>query len=229
LRAFVELDSGVVGVASVPSGASTGENEAVELRDRDPKRYGGKGVLKAATLINESIAPKLVGQDATQQAQIDRLLIELDGTPNKAILGANTILAISQATACAAARACGLPLHAYLGGASARRLPVPMMNVINGGKHADSSLDFQEFMIVPHGAPSFSEALRYGAETFQALKAPLHSHGLSTAVGDEDGFAPQLKSNEAACELIVVANERAGYRPGIDISIALDPAASSFF
>lgn len=228
LRAYVELESGIVGVASVPSGASTGENEAVELRDQDPKRFGGKGVLRAAAIINEAIAARLAGEDPTQQSQIDQILIDLDGTPNKAKLGANALLAVSQATACAAARACGLPLYSYLGGAGARRLPVPMMNVVNGGKHADSSL-FQEFMIVPHGAPSFREALRYGAETFQALKSLLHSQGLSTAVGDEGGFAPQLKSNEAACELIVAAIKHAGYRPGKDISIALDPAASSFF
>jgi enolase len=218
-----------VGVASVPSGASTGENEAVELRDQDPKRYGGRGVRQAVAIVNEVIAPRLAGQDPTRQALIDGLLIELDGTPNKAKLGANAVLGVSQATACAAAKACGLPLYAYLGGAGARRLPIPMMNVLNGGKHADSSLDFQEFMIVPHGAPSFSEALRYGAETFQTLKGLLHAQGLSTSVGDEGGFAPQLQSNEAACELIVAAIEGAGYRPGRDISIALDPAASSFF
>jgi enolase 1/2/3 len=229
LRVYVELDSDAVGVASVPSGASTGENEAVELRDHDPKRYGGKGVRQALTHISEIIGPRLVGQDPLQQARIDGLLIELDGTPNKSKLGANTLLGVSQAVARAAALACEMPLYAYLGGAGARRLPVPMMNVLNGGKHADSSLDFQEFMIVPHGAPTFAEALRYGAEAFQALKGLLHEQNQSTAVGDEGGFAPQLKSNEAACELIVAAIERAGYRPGEDISIALDPAASSFF
>jgi enolase len=229
LRVFVQLESGLVGTASVPSGASTGEHEAVELRDKDPHRYGGKGVRQAVAIVNEVIAPQLLSRNPTQQGQIDRLLIELDGTPNKARLGANTLLGISQAIARAAALACGLPLYAYLGGVGARRLPVPMMNVLNGGKHADSSLDFQEFMIVPHGAPSFSEALRYGAETFQALKMLLQAQGLSTAVGDEGGFAPQLNNNEAACELIVAAIERAGYRPGADIAIALDPAASSFF
>ncbi|HVW70667.1 MAG TPA: phosphopyruvate hydratase [Steroidobacteraceae bacterium] len=229
LRVYVQLESGVVAAASVPSGASTGEHEAVELRDKDPHRYGGKGVRQAIAIVAEVIAPKLRGRDPTRQAQIDQLLIELDGTQNKAKLGANAMLGVSQATARAAARALGVPLYAYLGGAGARRLPVPMMNVLNGGKHADSSLDFQEFMIVPRGAPTFAEALRYGAETFQALKALLHEQGLSTAVGDEGGFAPQLPSNEAACELIVKAIERAGYRPGEDIALALDPAASSFF
>lgn len=229
LRAYVTLDNGVVGSASVPSGASTGENEAVELRDGEQDRYGGKGVRKALTNVNDLIGSNLVGLDPLAQAQIDRLMIELDGTENKAKLGANAILGVSQAVARAAAAACGLPLYAYLGGVGARHLPVPMMNVINGGKHADSSLDFQEFMIMPRGAPSFAEALRYGAETFQALKAILHGKGYSTAVGDEGGFAPQLRSNDEACELIVAAIERAGYRPGEDIAIALDPAASSFF
>jgi enolase 1/2/3 len=229
LRVWVQLDSGVVGTASVPSGASTGENEAVELRDGDKARYGGKGVLRAVANVNELIAPRLLGRDAAQQAQLDALMIELDGTANKSRLGANAILGVSQALARAAAADSGLPLYAYLGGAGARRLPVPQMNVINGGKHADSSLDFQEFMIVPHGAASFSEALRYGAETFQALKALLHQRGLSTAVGDEGGFAPQLSGNEQACELIVAAIEHAQLRPGKDVSIALDPASTSFF
>lgn len=229
LRVSVRLDHGIVGAASVPSGASTGENEAVELRDGDSRRYGGKGVINAVNHVGKIIGPRLIGSDPTQQAQIDRLMIELDGTPNKAKLGANAILGVSLAVARAASIACGLPLYAYLGGVSARHLPVPMMNVINGGKHADSSLDFQEFMIVPRGAPSFGEALRYGVETFQALKTLLHKKGLSTAVGDEGGFAPQLASNDEACELIVAAIERAGYRPGEDIAIALDPAASSFF
>jgi len=228
VRASVQLENGVIGTASVPSGASTGENEAIELRD-DAPRYGGKGVRQAVANVNELIAPQLVGRDATQQAQLDHLLIELDGTANKSRLGANAILGVSQALARAAATACGLPLYAYLGGAGARHLPVPMMNVINGGRHADSSLDFQEFMIVPLGASSFSEALRYGAETFQSLKSLLHERGHSTAVGDEGGFAPQLKSNEEACELIVTAIGRAHYRPGEDIAIALDPAATSFF
>ena len=229
LRVWVHLDDGAVGTASVPSGASTGENEAVELRDAEIGRYGGKGVKRAVANVNDIIAPRLIGREPTRQAQIDRLMIELDGTANKSKLGANAILGVSQAVARAAAAVSGLPLYAYLGGSGARRLPVPMMNVINGGKHADSSLDFQEFMIVPRGAPSFREALRYAAETFQALKSLLHERGYGTAVGDEGGFAPQLKSNEEACELIVAAIERAHYRPGEDVAIALDPAASSFF
>jgi enolase len=229
LRVSVHLENGVVGTASVPSGASTGENEAVELRDADVGRYGGKGVQQAVANVNDVIAPRLTGRDSTQQAQLDRAMIDMDATANKSKLGANAILGVSQAVARAAAIASGLPLYQYLGGPGARRLPVPMMNVINGGKHADSSLDFQEFMIVPRGAPNFREALRYGAETFQALKSLLHERGHSTAVGDEGGFAPQLKSNEEACELIVAAIERAHYRPGEDIAIALDPAASSFF
>jgi enolase len=229
LRVFVTLEDDTVGVSSVPSGASTGKNEAVELRDGDNARYGGKGVRKAVANVNDRIAPVLVGMESTAQAQIDRSMINLDGTPNKMNLGANAILGVSQAVAHAAAQSCGLPLYAYLGGSAARRLPVPMMNVINGGKHADSNLDFQEFMIVPQGVSSFTEALRYGAETFQALKSILHSKGYSTAVGDEGGFAPRLKNNDEACELIVTAIERAGYRPGEDIAIALDPAASSFY
>ena len=229
VRVSVHLDNGIIGVSSVPSGASTGENEAVELRDAEATRYSGKGVRRAVANVNDVIAPQFVGRDPTRQAEIDLAMIELDSTANKSRLGANAILGVSQAVARAAATATGLPLYAYLGGAGARRLPIPMMNVINGGKHADSSLDFQEFMIVPRGAPSFGEALRYGAETFQALRGLLHEKGLSTAVGDEGGFAPQLKSNEEACELIVTAIERAHYRPGEEIAIALDPAASSFF
>ena len=229
LRVSVHLEDGTVGSASVPSGASTGENEAVELRDADAHRYGGKGVLKALGNVNEIIGPRLVGADPAAQARIDRMMCDLDGTENKSKLGANAILGVSQAVARAAAEASRMPLYAYLGGVGAHRLPVPMMNVLNGGKHADSSLDFQEFMIVPHGASSFSEAMRYGSETFQALKKLLHERGLSTAVGDEGGFAPALASNEEACELIVAAIERAGYRPGRDIAIALDPAASSFY
>ena len=229
VRVSVHLDNGVFGVSSVPSGASTGENEAAELRDAEAGRYGGKGVRRAVANVNDVIAPQLVGRDPTRQVEFDLTMIELDSTPNKSKLGANAILGVSQAVARAAAAATGLPLYAYLGGVGARRLPVPMMNVINGGKHADSSLDFQEFMIMPRGAPSFAEALRYGAETFQALKGLLHERGLSTAVGDEGGFAPQLKSNEEGCELLVTAIERAHYRPGEDIAIALDPAASSFF
>jgi enolase len=229
VRVSVGLASGVIGTASVPSGASTGENEAVELRDGDKGRYGGKGVRQAVGHVREDIGPKLRGLDPAAQGQIDRLMIELDGTPSKARLGANAILGVSQAVARAAAAAAGLPLYRYLGGAGARHLPVPMMNVLNGGKHADSSLDLQEFMIVPRGAESFGEALRFGAETFQALKALLHQRGLSTAVGDEGGFAPQLSSNEEACALIVQAIERAGLRPGADVAIALDAAASSFY
>ncbi len=229
LRVTVRLEDGTVGCASVPSGASTGEHEAVELRDGDARRYGGKGVLKAVGNVNETIAPRLIGLDPAGQAGIDRLLCELDGTPNKSKLGANAMLGVSQAVARAAAEAHRLPLYAYLGGAGVHCLPVPMMNVLNGGKHADSSLDFQEFMIVPRGAPSFAEAMRYGSETFQALKKLLHDRGLTTAVGDEGGFAPALASNEEACELIVAAIERAGYQPGRDIAIALDPAASSFY
>ena len=229
LSVEVTLADGTKAHAAVPSGASTGENEAVELRDGDPRRFGGKGVRKAVDNVNSVIAPHLKGLDPTAQAQIDKLMIDLDATPNKAALGANAILGVSQAVARAAAASCGLPLYAYLGGVGTRHLPVPMMNVINGGKHADSGLDFQEFMIMPQGAPNFSEALRYGAETFQALKSLLHEKGHSTAVGDEGGFAPHLGSNEEACELIVTAIERAGYRPVQDIAIALDPAASSFF
>jgi len=228
VRVSVHLEDGSVGTASVPSGASTGENEALELRD-DAHRYGGRGVRQAVANVNDIIAPQLAGRDSRQQSLLDRLMIEIDGTANKSKLGANAILGVSQALARVGATTSRLPLYAYLGGAGARMLPVPMMNVINGGKHADSSLDFQEFMIVPRGAPSFGEALRYGAETFQALKTLLHERGQSTAVGDEGGFAPQLKSNEEACELIVTAIERAHFRPGEDIAIALDPAASSFF
>jgi enolase len=229
VRVWVHLDDGTVGVSSVPSGASTGENEAVELRDGDRARYGGKGVRKVVSNVNDTIGPRIAGLDPTQQSRIDRLMIEMDGTPNKAKLGANAILGVSQAVARAAAQSAGLALYQYLGGAGARRLPIPQMNVLNGGKHADSSLDFQEFMLFPRGAPNFAEALRYGAETFQALKRLLHERGLSTAVGDEGGFAPALSSNEEACQLIVAAIERAGYKPGTDIAIALDPASTSFF
>lgn len=228
IRVTVALDNGTTASASVPSGASTGENEAVELRDGDPKWYGGKGVRKAVANVKELIGPKLVGLDPTRQEEIDRLLIDLDGTPNKNKLGANAILGVSMAVARAAASAAGLPLYAYLSGAEARRLPVPMMNILNGGKHADNSVDFQEFMVMPIGAPSFAEALRYGAETFHALRKILQTKHYSTGVGDEGGFAPNLKSNEEACDLIVQAIEAAGYRPGGDIAIALDPAASSF-
>ncbi len=223
------LDSGISASASVPSGASTGANEAVELRDGDPKRYGGKGVLKAVGHVEGEIARALAGTDVRDQAAIDRMLIELDGTPNKARLGGNAILGVSMAAARAAAVARELPLYTSLGESDATLLPMPCMNVLNGGKHADSSLDFQEFMLVPVGAPSFAEAMRYGAETYAALRSLLHKRGLKTAVGDEGGFASDLDGNEAACELIVEAIEAAGYEPGRDIAIALDPAASSFY
>jgi enolase len=229
LRAYVSLDNGITAAASVPSGASTGENEAVELRDGDKKRYGGKGVLKAVENVNTVIASHLVGRDPTRQAEIDHLMIKLDGTPNKGNLGANAILGVSMAVARAAALNSGLPLYAYLGGPGAVRLPMPMMNVINGGKHADNSIDFQEFMIVPIGASSFAQALRYCSETFHSLKAILKKKGYATNVGDEGGFAPDLKSNEEACEVILEAISAAGYQPGRDLAIALDPAASSFF
>jgi enolase len=229
IRVFCGLDNGIHTSASVPSGASTGENEAVELRDGDKKRYDGKGVLTAVQNVNALIAPKLIGLNPSHQAMIDRLMIDLDETSNKGKLGANATLAVSMAVARAAAAAAKLPLYAYLGGPGAVRLPVPMMNILNGGKHADNSVDFQEFMVMPLGAPSFAEALRYGAETFHALKKILTQKGYATAVGDEGGFAPNLKSNEEACELIVEAIGAAGYEPGRDVAIALDPAASSFY
>ncbi len=229
VRVLCRLDNGIAVSASVPSGASTGENEAVELRDGDKKRYGGKGVLKAVKHVNTLIAPKVIGMDPSHQAAIDGLMIQLDGTANKGKLGANAILGVSMAVARAAAAAAGLPLYAYLGGPGAVRLPVPMMNILNGGKHADNSVDLQEFMVMPIGAGSFAEALRYGAETFHALKKILAKKGYATSVGDEGGFAPNLKSNDEACEVIVEAIEAAGYQPGKDIAIALDPAASSFY
>ncbi|UWX57883.1 phosphopyruvate hydratase [Chlorobaculum sp. MV4-Y] len=229
IRVFLSLDNDIRVSASVPSGASTGEHEAVELRDTSNTRYGNKGVLQAVSNVNQIIAPQLVGLDPCCQAEIDRLMIELDGTPNKAKLGANAILGVSMAVARAAAESSGLPLYHYLGGPGAFCLPVPMMNILNGGKHADNSVDFQEFMVMPTGAPSFTEALRYGTETFHALKGILKSKGYSTSVGDEGGFAPNLQSNEEACEVIIEAIEAAGYQPGQDISIALDPAASSFY
>ncbi|KRA65190.1 phosphopyruvate hydratase [Rhizobium sp. Root651] len=229
LRVSVHLDNGIVGTSSVPSGASTGANEAVELRDGDASRYGGKGVRKAVDNVNQRIAPLLKGRDPSHQATLDAAMIELDGSPNKSELGANAILGVSQALCRAAAASHDLPLYAYLGGVGAVHLPIPMMNVLNGGMHADSGMDFQEFMLYPHGAPTFAEALRFGAETFHALKSILSKRGLSTSVGDEGGFAPKLRSNEEACEVIVEAIEAAGYRPGDDIAIALDPAASSFF
>jgi enolase 1/2/3 len=227
LRALVNLDNGVQASASVPSGASTGEHEAVELRDGDKKRYGGKGVLKAVANVNNFIAPALKGKDPSRQSEIDYLMIELDGTPNKGRLGANAILGVSMAVARAASIAADVPLYAYLGGTGARRLPVPMMNILNGGKHADNSVDFQEFMVMPIGAPSFAEALRYGAEVFHTLKGILNKKKYATGVGDEGGFAPNLKSDEEACQLIVTAIEQAGYQPGKDVAIALDAAASS--
>ena len=229
VRVRLSLDDGTVATSSVPSGASTGEHEAVELRDGDKARYGGKGVRKAVANVVERIAPALIGRDPARQAEIDALMISLDGTPNKGALGANAILGVSMAVARAAAKAAKLPLYAYLGGVGATRLPVPMMNIVNGGKHAENSVDFQEFMVMPIGAPSFAEALRYGAETFHALAKLLKGKGYATSVGDEGGFAPNLGSNEEACELIVTAIEAAGFRPGKDIAIALDPAASSFY
>jgi enolase len=225
----VALESGVMGRAAVPSGASTGEYEAVELRDGDKGRYLGKGVTKAVNNINDEIAPELLSYDASLQVDIDNIMLELDGTNNKAKLGANAILAVSMACAKAAALDAGLPLYRYLGGVNAKELPVPMMNILNGGKHADNNVDIQEFMVAPAGASSFKEALRMGAEVFHALKAILHGMGLNTAVGDEGGYAPNLKSNEEALQVIMKAVEKAGYKPGADIVICLDPAASSFF
>ena len=223
------LESGALGRAAIPSGASTGEHEAWELRDGNKNRFGGKGVKKAVANVNEKIAPALKGWDALDQAKIDKKLIELDGTPNKRNLGANALLGVSLAVAHAAAAAENLPLFRYLGGPEARVLPVPMMNILNGGAHSDAPIDFQEFMIMPRGAPSFSEAVRYGAEVFHALKSVLKDRGLSTAVGDEGGFAPHLSSAEDALESISTAVERAGYKLGEQIFIALDPAASEFY
>lgn len=220
--------SGAVGRAAVPSGASTGVHEALEMRDKDPKRYGGKGVLKAVENVNAIIAPELLGHPCDEQLSLDRRLLELDGTPNKEKLGANAILGVSMAAARAAAIITGEPLYRYLGGATARTLPVPMMNVINGGSHADNSVDFQEFMIVPWGATSFAEGLRWGAEVFHTLKKVLSDRALATSVGDEGGFAPNLGSNEEALKLLVEAIEKAGYKPGDDISLAMDVAASEF-
>ena len=229
VEADVTLAGGAKGRAAVPSGASTGEHEAVELRDDDPKRYGGKGVLKAVRHVNDTIAGKLKGMDALDQAGIDRVLIDLDGTANKSHLGANALLAVSLATARAAANHQQLPLYRYLGGADANTLPVPMMNIINGGAHADNNVDFQEFMIVPVGAEKFSEALRMGAEIFHTLKSVLKKKGYATSVGDEGGFAPNLKSNEEAIETIIEAIGQAGYAAGDNVLLALDPAASEFY
>jgi enolase len=224
----IQLESGAWGRAAVPSGASTGKREAVELRDGDAQRYRGKGVQQAVRNVEETIAPEIDGMEASEQAAIDQALLELDGTPNKSALGANAILAVSLAVARAAADDAGLPLYAYLGGVGGRLLPVPMMNVINGGAHADNGIDFQEFMLVPAGADSFSNALRMGVEVFHALKELLKSKKLSTGVGDEGGFAPALPSNTAALDLLMDAIEAAGYRPGDDVSLALDIAASEF-
>jgi enolase 1/2/3 len=228
VRVFVELNDGTKTVASVPSGASTGENEAIELRDKDKSRYAGKGVLKAVANVNEKISPALIGRNVFQQTLIDRTMIELDDTPNKSNLGANAILGVSMAVARAAAVSVNIPLYQYLGGTGARRLPVPCMNILNGGEHADNNVDIQEFMAVPIGAPTFREGLRYIAETFHVLKNILKNRGLATGVGDEGGFAPNLNSNEDAIEIIIEAIAKAGYKPGEDIAIALDSAANSF-
>ena len=225
----VVLETGAMGRAAVPSGASTGTREALELRDGDRSRYLGKGVLRAVENVNERIAPEIIGMESADQAEVDRKMIELDGTENKSELGANAILGVSIAVAKASAEELGVPLYRYLGGLEARVLPVPMMNVINGGRHADNNVDLQEFMIVPLGAESFREALRMGVETFHNLKAILKEKGCSTAVGDEGGFAPDLKDNEEPLRIIVQAIERAGYRPGEDLAIALDPAASELY
>jgi len=224
----VYLDSGDIGRAAVPSGASTGEHEALELRDGDPARYGGKGVLRAVQNVNETVRPELLGLDALDQPLIDSTLLDIDGTYNKEKLGANAILGVSLAVAKAASASLDLPFYQYLGGVNARTLPVPMMNIINGGQHADNTVDLQEFMIMPTGAPNFHEAVRMGAEVFHSLKTVLGDRGLNTAVGDEGGFAPNLASNEDALRVILEAIEKAGYRPGEDIHLALDAAASEF-
>jgi enolase len=229
LEVDVYLEDGTFGRAAVPSGASTGTREAVELRDGNAERYGGKGVLRAVDNVNDIIANEIVGMQVTDQVYIDQLMIDLDGTPNKEKLGANAILGVSLAVAKAGAAWVGLPLYRYLGGPNARRLPIPMMNIMNGGKHADNNVDLQEFMVMPVGAASFAEALRMGAEVYHALRKLLHADGLSTAVGDEGGFAPNLPNNEAAIQAIVRAIEEAGYQAGTQASIALDPAASEFF
>ena len=226
----VQLDSGAIGRAIVPSGASTGMNEALELRDGDKKRYGGKGVLKAVDNVNDTIAEELIGMEATDQVAIDEYMVQdLDGTETKSKLGANAILAVSMAVAKAAAEDLGMPLYRYLGGVNARTLPVPMLNILNGGKHAANSTDFQEFMVMPVGAPNFAECLRWGAEIYQSLKKVLHDGGYSTNVGDEGGFAPSLGGNVKAIEVILQAIEKAGYRPGEDVYIALDPASSELY
>ena len=225
----VTLEDGTIGRAAVPSGASTGENEAVELRDGDKARYNGKGVLKAVENVNNILSEEVVGFEATDQVGIDKMMIQLDGTPTKGKLGANAILGVSLAAAKAAAASLRLPLYRYIGGTNAKILPVPMMNIMNGGKHADNNVDFQEFMIMPIDAPSFAEGLRMGAEVFHSLKSVLHKKGYNTAVGDEGGFAPNLKSNEEAVGIILEAIEKANYKAGEQVYIALDPAASEFF
>ena len=225
----VLLDDGTVGRAAVPSGASTGVHEAVELRDGDKTRFGGKGVSKAVDNVNDTIADAIIGLDPTRQVEIDEAMIRLDGTPNKGRLGANAILGVSLAVAKAAALSMGLPLYQYLGGVNAKELPVPMMNILNGGAHADNNVDIQEFMIMPVGADSFAEALRINAEIYQALKKVLKDKGLATAVGDEGGFAPNLESNEEALQVIVEAIEKAGYKPGEQVRLAIDTAASELF
>ncbi|EKV58116.1 phosphopyruvate hydratase [Brachyspira hampsonii] len=225
----VYLDSGVMGRAAVPSGASTGEHEAVELRDGDKSRYMGKGVQKAVENVNEIICNDLIGMDALDQVEIDRTMIELDGTENKGKLGANAILGVSLAVAKAAAEELGMPLYRYIGGTNAKTLPVPMANILNGGAHSSAPIDFQEYMVMPVGAPTFKEGIRYVAEVFHNLKAILHDRGLSTTVGDEGGFAPTLKDNEEPLQVIMQAIEKAGYKPGDDIMIAMDPASSEFY
>ena len=229
LEADIILASGVMGRAAVPSGASTGEREAIELRDEDPKRFGGKGVTKAVGFVNNEIKKALIGHDVSDQSGIDRIMLELDGTETKSKLGANALLAVSLAAAHTAAKAKGVSLFKYLGGEDATTMPVPMMNIINGGSHADNSVDLQEFMVMPVGAPSLSEAIRYGAEVFHALKKVLSDRGLNTAVGDEGGFAPDLSSNEEAITVILEAIENAGYKAGSDIMIAIDAASSEFY
>ena len=229
LEVEVTLEDGTIGRAAVPSGASTGENEAVELRDGDKARYNGKGVLKAVENVNDVLSEEVVGFEATDQIGIDKMMIQLDGTPNKGKLGANAILGVSLATAKAAALTLGMPLYRYIGGTNAKILPVPMMNILNGGSHADNNVDFQEFMIMPIDAPSFAEALRMGAEIFHSLKSVLKKKGYNTAVGDEGGFAPNLKSNEEALEVILDAIGKTNYKAGEQVYIALDPAASEFF
>ncbi|MBI4418719.1 MAG: phosphopyruvate hydratase [Ignavibacteriales bacterium] len=229
LEVEVTLEDGTVGRAAVPSGASTGENEAVELRDGDKARYQGKGVTKAVENVNDVLSEEVVGFDVLDQVGVDKMMIQLDGTPNKAKFGANAILGVSLAVAKAAAQNLGVPLYRYIGGVNARVLPVPMMNILNGGKHADNNVDFQEFMVMPVDAPSFSEGLRMGVEVFHSLKSVLHKKGYNTAVGDEGGFAPNLKSNEEAIEVILEAIQKANYKAGEQVHIALDPAASEFY